>query len=68
MQPPVLKPSSIVYVGLRDVDKEEREAIKSLNIKYYSMYDIDRLGIGAVMEKALEHLLKDDPSRPLHLR
>ncbi|GMH82538.1 hypothetical protein TrVE_jg5066 [Triparma verrucosa] len=66
-KPPVLKPSSIVYVGLRDVDKEEREAIKSLNIKYYSMYDIDRLGIGAVMEKALEHLLKDDPSRPLHL-
>ena len=64
----MLKPSSIVYVGLRDVDKEEREAIKSLNIKYYSMYDIDRLGIGAVMEKALEHLLKDDPSRPLHLR
>ncbi|GMH90675.1 hypothetical protein TL16_g11837 [Triparma laevis f. inornata] len=66
-KPPTLQPSSIVYVGLRDVDKEEREAIKSLNIKYYSMYDIDRLGIGTVMEKSVEHLLKDDPDRPLHL-
>ena len=37
-----LKPSNLVYVGLRDVDLPERATIKRLGIKYYSMYDIDR--------------------------
>jgi arginase len=64
---PRLQPDSIVYVGLRDVDPEERALIQSLGIAAYTMHEIDRYGIGQVMEMALGHLLAKDPNRPLHL-
>lgn len=64
---PRLNPNSIVYVGLRDVDTEERKYIRKLGIKAFTMTDIDRHGIGQVMEMSLDHLCKDDPDRPLHL-
>lgn len=62
-----LSADSIVYVGLRDVDPEERKAIKKFGILAFTMTDIDRWGIGKVMEMALEHLKKKDSSRPIHL-
>jgi len=62
-----LKPSNLVYVGLRDVDLPERATIKRLGIKYFSMYDIDRLGIGGVMDSAIRHLTSSNPARPIHL-
>eukprot|EP00978_Attheya_sp_CCMP212_P040805 scaffold226470_cov50-Attheya_sp.AAC.2 len=64
---PRLNPDSIVYIGLRDVDPEERKIIRDLGIYAYSMYDIDHYGIGKVMDMALAHLLEKDPNRPLHL-
>lgn len=64
---PRISPDQIVYVGLRDVDPAERLWIRELGIKAFSMFDIDHYGIGGVMDRALEHLLKDDPDRPLHL-
>lgn len=64
---PRLSPDQIVYIGLRDVDTAERAWIKELGIKAFTMYDIDHLGIGPVMDKTFEHLLKDNPNRPLHL-
>ena len=65
--PPRLSPNSLVYVGLRDIDKAERQFIRHLGIKTFTMYDIDHLGIGRVMDLALEHLLKSDTDRPIHL-
>ncbi len=65
--PPRLTPKDIIYVGLRDVDGPERHAIKDLGIKYFTMYDIDRFGIGKVMDKALNYLMQVDPGRPIHL-
>lgn len=64
---PRLKPEQIVYIGLRDVDPAERVWIRELGIKAFTMYDIDHLGIGQVMDRTFEHLLKDDPERPIHL-
>eukprot|EP00538_Stauroneis_constricta_P006773 CAMPEP_0119551072 /NCGR_PEP_ID=MMETSP1352-20130426/4445_1 /TAXON_ID=265584 /ORGANISM="Stauroneis constricta, Strain CCMP1120" /LENGTH=408 /DNA_ID=CAMNT_0007597081 /DNA_START=38 /DNA_END=1264 /DNA_ORIENTATION=+ len=64
---PRLAPDQIVYVGLRDVDPTEREWINNLGIKAYTMFDIDRHGIGAVMDQAFSDLLSKDPNRPLHL-
>lgn len=49
------------------MDPEERIAIKKLGIAAFTMTDIDRYGIGTVMDMAIGHLLKDDPTRPLHL-
>ena len=64
---PRLSWDSLVYVGLRDVDKAERQTIRELGIKAYTMHAIDRYGIDHVMEMALRHLLKDNPRRPLHM-
>jgi arginase len=60
---PKLKPHQIVYVGLRDVDVEERKIINGLGIVAYTMTEIDRYGIGKVMDMALDHLA----GRRLHL-
>ena len=64
---PRIAPEQIVYVGLRDVDPMERCWIWELGIKAFTMYDIDHYGIGQVMDKVFEHLLKTNPDRPLHL-
>ena len=64
---PKLNPNQIVYIGLRDVDFEERQLIQKLGISAYTMTDIDRYGIGQVMEKALYDLTKHHATRPLHL-
>lgn len=61
---PCLPLNRIVYVGLRDVDAPEREILKKHNIKAFSMHEVDRYGIGKVMEMALEYLGEDCP---LHL-
>ncbi|KAL7422542.1 Arginase, catabolizes arginine to ornithine and urea [Cryptotrichosporon argae] len=63
---PCLKPKDIVFIGLRDVDAPEKRILRALGIKCFTMHDVDRLGIGRVMELALDHV---DParSRPIHL-
>jgi len=53
--------SKIVYIGLRDVDKPEKELLRQHGIRAFSMFDIDRHGIGRVMEMALAHIGADTP-------
>jgi arginase len=60
---PSLKPSKIVYIGLRDVEAGERKILADNNIKCYSMYEIDKHGIGKVVEMALNYL----GDCPIHL-
>ena len=55
----VLKPENIVYIGLRDLDPGEREIIRKLGIKAFSVQDIDRLGIEEVMNEAMKYISKD---------
>lgn len=52
----LLKKENIVFVGLRDLDTGERKAIKELGIKYYTMHEVDSLGIKKVMTEALDYL------------
>ncbi|KAM9355700.1 arginase-2, mitochondrial [Pholidichthys leucotaenia] len=63
---PFLSSKDLVYVGLRDVDPGEHNFLKNLGIQYFTMRDIDRLGIQRVMEVALDHLLARK-QRPIHL-
>ncbi|XP_005389258.1 PREDICTED: arginase-1 isoform X1 [Chinchilla lanigera] len=63
---PCLSAKDIVYIGLRDVDPGEHCIVKTLGIKYFSMTEVDRLGIGKVMEEALAYLL-ERKKRPIHL-
>lgn len=63
---PLLKPHRLVYIGLRDVDVGERRLLRENGIKAYSMHEVDKYGIGRVVEMALDHV---NPGRklPIHL-
>lgn len=51
----------LVYIGLRDVDRGEKKILRENGIRAFSMHDIDRHGIGRVMEMALAHIGTDTP-------
>lgn len=50
---PKVKPENVVIIGARDLDAGERELIKQIGIKVYTMHEIDRLGMPRVMEEAI---------------
>ncbi|HDK4484716.1 TPA: arginase [Staphylococcus aureus] len=52
----VIKPENIVLIGMRDLDKGERQFIKNHNIKTFTMSDIDKLGIKEVIENTIKYL------------
>ncbi|KAI4769675.1 Ureohydrolase, partial [Aureobasidium sp. EXF-8846] len=51
----------LVYIGLRDIDRGEKKILREHNIKAFSMHDIDRHGIGKVMDMALGWIGSDTP-------
>lgn len=51
-----LQPQNIAMIGLRSVDPGERELIKQLGIEAYSMTEIDKLGMYAIMLTVLERM------------
>ncbi|KAI1264771.1 arginase [Xylariaceae sp. FL1019] len=57
----LLNVHKLVYIGLRDVDAGEKKILRDHGIKAFSMFDIDRYGIGRVMEMALAHIGNDTP-------
>ncbi|XP_028914180.1 arginase-2, mitochondrial [Ornithorhynchus anatinus] len=62
---PCLSGPDLVYLGLRDVDPPEHFILKNYDIQYFSMRDIDRLGIQKVMERTLDQLV-GKRQRPIH--
>jgi len=50
---PKILPSCAVLIGIREVDKEERALVKKSGVHVFTMKDIDRRGIGNVMDEAL---------------
>jgi len=63
---PLLKHSKVVYIGLRDLDPPEKQFIKEFALKAFTMYDIDRYGIGRVMDMAIDHV-SSRHNIPFHL-
>ncbi|KAJ5683817.1 Arginase [Penicillium maclennaniae] len=57
----IVSTRKLVYIGLRDVDRGEKKILRDHNIKAFSMHDIDRHGIGRVVEMALAHIGNDTP-------
>ncbi|KAL1987895.1 hypothetical protein VTN96DRAFT_1879 [Rasamsonia emersonii] len=53
--------NKLVYIGLRDVDRGEKKILRENGIKAFSMHDIDKHGIGRVVEMALAHIGNDTP-------
>ncbi|XEC97739.1 arginase [Paenibacillus tarimensis] len=54
----LLKPEHVVIIGARHLDKGEKEYINASGVTCFTMHDIDRMGMGQVIEKAL-HILKN---------
>nr|WP_223155205.1 arginase [Alkalibacillus aidingensis] len=51
-----VKPENTVIIGARSIDEGEKELIKELGIKVYTMHDIEHKGIGTVMKEAITYL------------
>jgi len=56
---PAIDPANLAFVGLRDVDKGERELIKNLNISAQTIKDVDLLGIEETIKRAIAVASKD---------
>ncbi len=53
---PKLSPAEVVLLGVRDLDAEEREALRRSGVLVLTMRDVDEMGMAAAAYKALEHL------------
>ncbi len=51
-----LSPDQIVMIGIRDLDDDERAALRESGIKVLTMRDIDENGMAAVVKEALRAL------------
>lgn len=51
---PKLRPEDVVIIGARQLDEGERTLIREQGIHVFTMHDIDRMGMGPVMEEALQ--------------
>lgn len=64
--PAKLRPNRIAYIGLRDVDAGEKKILREHNIPAFSMYHVDKYGIGQVVQMALDKI-NPDRKFPIHL-
>ncbi len=51
---PKLDPKLCAHVGARDIDPGEREMIKKLGVRFFTMREIDERGMNAVMDDAIK--------------
>lgn len=54
------------FIGLRDIDQQEAVLMRNSGIKIFSMHDVDKYGIGAVMDMAM-NAINPHGDRPIHL-
>lgn len=53
---PKIKPENVVLIGIRDLDEGEKELLRDLNIKVFTMHEIDRIGMPQVMKETINYL------------
>ena len=51
---PKLDPSLCAHIGARDIDPGERELIRKLGMRFFTMREIDERGMSACMDEAIE--------------
>jgi arginase len=64
---PKVRPTNIALVGVRELDSGERDLLRSEGVHVYTMHDIDRLGLPAVVGRALEQVRRGVDSIHLSL-
>lgn len=62
----MLKEQRCAFIGLRDVDKMERQLLRESGVFFYTMHEVDRYGIGQVVEMAV-HNVNPFADRPVHI-
>jgi arginase len=62
---PAIEPRHVSVVGARDVDPGERERIRRLGVRVYTMSEVDERGIATCMDEALGRAL--DGTAGVHL-
>jgi arginase len=53
---PKIKPENLVIIGARSLDEGERVLIQEKGIRVYTMHEIDRLGMTAVVKDTINYL------------
>ncbi|SDM93615.1 arginase [Sediminibacillus halophilus] len=53
---PKIKPENIVIIGARSLDEGEKELIREKGIKVYTMHEVDRIGMSAVISEVIDYL------------
>lgn len=53
---PALVPGRVALLGVRSLDDGERELLKSLDVRVFTMSDVDRLGVEPAVREALAHI------------
>lgn len=53
---PAVDPGRVALLGVRALDPPERELLRDLGIRVYTMADIDRLGVERAVREALDHV------------
>ncbi|CAD7934088.1 unnamed protein product [Amoebophrya sp. A120] len=63
---PVVNAHNFCFIGLRDIDPGEAELMRNSDLHFFTMRDVDELGIANVIKEALRRI---DPNarRPIHL-
>lgn len=51
---PAIKPEHVVLIGIRDIDRVEREFIRESGVTAFTMRDIDEQGMSEIARQALE--------------
>jgi arginase len=62
---PHLDPKRVALLGVRSLDTGEKRLLREAGISVFTMKDIDRYGIGRIMEQVLE--VVGSEGRPIHV-
>lgn len=57
--PRCIQPDNIVFLGLRDIDAEEKGILKKSGVSYYTMRDVDEKGIVKIVKEINKNAFKD---------
>lgn len=53
---PKVKPENLVVIGARDLDAGEKKLIREMGLRVYTMHEVDRMGMAAVMVETIDYL------------
>jgi arginase len=50
---PKISPENTVLIGIRNLDEREKDRIRASGVRVFTMKEIDRIGVAAVMDAAI---------------